>query len=99
MNKDKDAVAKLLEKYKSLNHAVKEYLELLNIFFAAASLDEDNHCHLEGCIGWNRRNNHPKTSRFYPADNHIGTRAEKYNETILITMDESIQGVNKEVKV
>ena len=45
------------------------------------------------------RNKFSKFTTFYPADNRLETRVEKYNVSIAITMDEPIAGIDKELGV
>jgi hypothetical protein len=97
--KNVDAVSELLERYKEINDKVKEYVDLINIYFAETTVDTNMRCHIEGSIAWNLRNKFPQFTTFYPADNHIGTQAEKNNVTIKITMDEPIDGIPEVLKV
>jgi hypothetical protein len=76
---------------------VTRYLAVLSIFFAELKTDDQLRKHIEGCIGWNLRNNHPEMKILYPDDNHIGTMPDKNHGELLITASQSIRGLDSRI--
>lgn len=87
-DKTKDAVSNLLENYGTVSKIVTEYISIINVYFAPTNYGKDLRKHIEGCIGWNFRNNYPHLKTFYPDDNHIGTKKERLGEKIIVRTDE-----------
>lgn len=96
-DKSSDAPLKLIKAYEAIHKEVVHYVAVLNIFFAKLEADSRRRKHIEGCIGWNLRNNHPESKTLYPNDNYIGTMKEKNNGELLISSTEPIQGLDSRV--
>jgi hypothetical protein len=92
--KSSDAPLKLLEAYKTIHEEVMHYLSIINIFFAELVIGDLMRKHIEGCIGWSLRNNHPEAKALYPDDNHVGTMKKKNNGELLISSTEHIRGLD-----
>jgi hypothetical protein len=73
------------------------YLSIINIFFAELVIDNLMRKHIEGCIGWHIRINHPEAKVLYPDDCHIGTMKEKDNGELLISSTEPIRGLDARI--
>jgi len=89
-----DGPAKLISEYISLSQCVVRYIKVINIFYAELIIENALRKHIEGCIGWNLRNNHVDCKQLYPDDNHIGTMKEKKNGRLIITANQKIQGLD-----
>jgi len=89
-----DGPAKLIAQYAGLAEVVVRYVNEINIFFAELKIENILRKHIEGCIGWNLRNNHTDCKQLYPDDNHVGTMKEKKNGRLLITASQTIQGLD-----
>jgi hypothetical protein len=98
-DKSPDAVATLLDNYDNVCKKVKEYIGLINVYFAPTNFETHLRRHLEGCIGWNFRNKYPGLSLFYPDDNHIQKKAQQLGEKIIIITDENIAGIDNEQSI
>ena len=83
--------------YQSVHDDVTRYLDALCIFFAVLNSDKRLRKHIEGCIGWNLRNNHPDAKVLYPDDNHIGTMRERSSGELLIRSAEHIRGLDTQI--
>ncbi len=94
-----DAVGNTLVAYQAFSSKVIDYVSIIDIYFAPTTYDMYTRRHIEGSIGGNLRNNHPEHKRFYPDDNHIGTKKEKLGVTLTITSDEPILGLDSELEV
>lgn len=94
--RDKTATGPLmqLEAYRSIHQDVLQYLSILNVFFAELNADSNLRKHVEGCIGWNLRNNHREHKALYPDDNHVGTMKDKTNGNLYISVPETIKGLD-----
>jgi hypothetical protein len=97
-NKSPDGPFQQIEAYQSIHETVIQYVSILNIFFAEIETETQLRRQIEGCIGWNLRNNHPEDKVLYPDDNHIGIRQKKYHGTILISSSELIRGLDTIIK-
>ena len=98
-NKTVDGPGLQLKAYKELNHIVLKYVSILNIFFAELNVEKELRKHIEGCIGYNLRNNHKEYKVLYPDDNHIGTtKAEKTQGELIISNSELIRGLDPCIK-
>jgi len=86
-----------LEAYRRIHEDVLRYLSILNVFFAELKGDSNLRKHVEGCIGWHLRNNHPEHKALYPNDNHVGTRKDKNNGTLRILVPETIRGLDEAI--
>ena len=73
------------------------YLSVVSIFFAEVNTDTQLRKHIEGCIGWNLRNNHPPCKALYPDDNHVGTMASKDRGLLRIKTAEIVRGLDAEI--
>lgn len=73
------------------------YLSILDIFFAEKEIENRIRKHLEGCIGWHLRNNHPEFKVLYPDDNWVGTLKEKNRSDLVITATEEIKGLDSRI--
>jgi hypothetical protein len=83
-----------LAAYREIHQDVLRYLSILNVFFAELHVDRDLRRHVEGCIGWHLRNNHPEHKALYPDDNHVGTMKERGNGNLHITATATIRGLD-----
>lgn len=92
-----NGAGKALEAYDSVSSKVTDYISVIDVYFAPTNMKSDIRRHIEGSIGWNLRNNHPECKVFYPDDNRVGTKFEKLGETITITSDEPILGLDSEI--
>jgi len=88
----------MLFEYQRLNEDVVRYVEAISIFFAEMNLESTLRKHIEGCIGWNLRSNHPECKQLYPDDNHVGTMKVKKNGQLLITAAEVIRGLDASIE-
>ena len=94
--KSPDAVGECLREYEKLNDVVLRYLDAMRVFFAPTTVDSKMRKHIEGCIEWNLRSNHPEHKVLYPDDSHIGTSADGRNNGLLqITCPEIIKGLDR----
>lgn len=107
-NKAQDGVCELLwpglwrdetlEPYETIDDDVTRYVAHVNIFVAEVKTDRGLRRHIEGCIGWNLRNNHPEHKVLYPDDNRVGTKpGEKNRGQLLVTSSERIRGLDSEI--
>jgi hypothetical protein len=80
-----------------MQQGVCELVWPVNIFFAELKSDDRLRKHIEGCIGWNLRNNHREAKTLYPDDNHIGTMADKNRGELLIGSPERIRGLDSRI--
>lgn len=96
-DKSPDGPAKLIAKYTALGDTVLRYLSVLNVFFAPLNVDTQLRRHVEGCIGWNLRNERPADAALYPPDNHVGTMSEKNRGELVITAPEKIRGLAERI--
>ena len=92
-------IEKTLATYDSLSSKVTDYISIVDVYFTPTNLPSDIRKHVEGSIGRNLRDDHPDHTLFYPDDNHIGTKANKLGETITITSDEPILGLDSEIEI
>lgn len=89
--------SKQIEAYQSIHKHVIRYLSILRIFFAELNTEAWLRKHIEGCIGWNLRNNHPECKTLYPDDNHVGSLADKSHGMLRVTASEFIRGLDSEI--
>ena len=83
-----------IEAYTNVQEHVLRYLSILNIFFAELHTEDRLRKHIEGCIAWNLRNNHPEHKTLYPDDNHVGRISEKDHGELHINSSEYIRGLD-----
>lgn len=95
--KSPDGPSKLIDAYHAIHDQVVRYLPIVNIFFAELKADDRLRKHIEGCIGWNLRNNHPEFKALYPDDNHVGSEREKNRGELRITVSEHIRGLDSRI--
>lgn len=93
-DKTADGPSRLVKTYGSIHEDILRYLSVLNIFFAEFNGDNRLRKHIEGCIGWHLRNNHPEHRALYPDDNHIEMMKEKKNGELRIATSETIRGID-----
>ena len=98
-DKTNNAVQNTLENYEITSQHVTDYIEAIDVYFAPTNYPREIRRHIEGCIGWNLRNNHPELTKFYPNDNHVGTMKNKIGEILTITADERISGLGTQIEV
>jgi len=98
-DKTEDAVANTLAAYRAFSSKVFDYVSTIDVYFAPTTYDMHTRRHVEGSIGWNLRNNHPEHKRFYPDDNHVGTKKEKLGITLSITSDEPILSLDSKLSI
>lgn len=92
-----DAPCKTISEYRRINAQVVSYVESLCIFFAELNIDGKIRKHIEGCIGWNLRNNHPECRQLYPDDNYVGAMKDKNHVQLIITAPEVIRGLDASI--
>jgi hypothetical protein len=92
-----DGPSRMLSAYHRLSEVVVRYVEAISIFFAELNVETSVRKHVEGCIGWNLRNNHPECKQLYPDDNHVGTMRDKETGRLLITATEVIRGLDASI--
>ncbi len=96
-DKTADGPSRTLAECQRLREDVIRYVKVISIFFAELDADGRLRKHIEGCIGWNLRNNHPECKQLYPDDNHVGTMKDKNNGRLLIRAAESIRGLEASI--
>jgi hypothetical protein len=96
-DKAPDGPSRQIEAYQAIHEQVTQYLAILNIFFAELNTEARLRKHIEGCIGWNLRNNHPTGKTLYPDDNHVGTGAAKDRGELRISAPEPIRGLDARI--
>jgi hypothetical protein len=96
-NKGPDGPSKLIAAYQEIHEQVPRYLAIVNIFFAELHKEERLREHVEGCIGWHLRKNHPECKALYPDDNHVGTFATKDRGELRISASEPIRGLDARI--
>jgi hypothetical protein len=97
-DKSPDGPLRQIEAYHSLHETVLHYLSVINVFFAEIEIETRLRKHIEGCIGWNLRNNHPEAKSLYPDDNQVGTMKEKNRGELVISSNENIQGLDRHIQ-
>jgi hypothetical protein len=97
MWRDRTATGPLraLKTYRDRHKKVLAYLDCIDIFFAVTDVDTKLRKHIEGCIGWNLRNNHPEWKVLYPDDNHVGAMAGVDHGELKISAPALIRGLNE----
>jgi hypothetical protein len=95
-DKSLSAVATLLDNYNEVTKKVVDYIGLIDIYFAPTKLETHLRRHIEGCLGWNFRNKYPDLKVFYPNDNHVGTKAQRLGQKLIVNLPESIEGIDNE---
>lgn len=93
-----DAAARLVAQYASIADVVVRYLSVISIFFAP--LDAENRLmrHVEGCIAYHLRDEHPEDAVLYPSDNRVGTMGDKTRGELAITAPEAIRGLDGRIR-
>ena len=89
--------AKQIAAYQAIHQQMIRYLSLVNVFFAEVNTETQLRKHIEGCIGWNLRNNYPTCKALYPDDNHVGTMAAKNRGLLRIKTAEIVRGLDSEI--
>ena len=92
-----DGPAQQIAAYHTAHGSVLSYLSVLTIFFAKLEAENRLRKHIEGCIGWNLRKNHPDAKTLYPDDNHVGTMSEKNHGNLVISSTERIRGLDRRI--
>jgi hypothetical protein len=96
-SKTQDGPSKQIDAYQAIHEQVLRYLSIVNIFFAELKTEAGLRKHIEGCIGWNLRNNHSECKALYPDDNHVGTLATKDRRELCISTPEPIRGLDARI--
>lgn len=96
-DKSMDGPSRLIAAYDAVHGSVLRYVSVLTIFFAPLAVSPQVRKHIEGCIGWNLRKNHPAEKTLYPDDNHVGTMSEKNHGDLVITTPVTICGLDKRI--
>lgn len=73
-DKSADPLTGTIEKWKTMQREILEYLESLEVFFVPTGLSNEMRKHFEVCLARQLRKKHPSEARFYPADNHTGRK-------------------------
>jgi hypothetical protein len=92
-----EATTRAIVEYERLHEQVLRYIQSMSIFFAELSVETQLRKHIEGCIGWNLRNNHPTCKQLYPDDNRIGSMAETVHGQLFLTAAEVIRGLDESI--
>ena len=98
-DKSKDAAGKALENYDTVSQHVVEYIGIIDVYFAPIKLPNSIRKHIEGCVGWNLRENHEESTTFYPRDCRVGRSKTPLNEILTISSDEPIAGLDSEIEI
>jgi len=98
-DKSLNAVSTLLNNYNEVTKKVVDYIGLINVYFAPTRFETDLRKHIEGCLGWNLRNKYPDLKVFYPDDNHVGTKAQRLEQKLIINLPENISGIDREQRI
>ncbi len=96
-DKSNQNMARVLEAYDGVKDKLWEYISLINIYVAPTDLSDRVRKHLEGCIAWNYRRNHPELQVFYPNDNKTQRYDIQLSNPIAVTADEKIDGLIAEL--
>ncbi len=83
--------------YRDSTGIVLHYISILSVFFAELDIEASLRKHIEGCIGFHLRKNHPESKALYPDDNHVGTIYKKKQGEIKIASNEIIRGLDKQI--
>lgn len=98
-DKSTDAVQRTLKASGQFQTLVKDYIEIIDIYFAPTEFESRIRRHVEGCIGWNLRHLHPELTTFYPDDNRV-TRLKKHiGATLRIASDQPILGLEDRLEI
>jgi hypothetical protein len=82
--KNIQATKHAVTEYERLHEKIVHYINAVTIFFAELPVESQLRKHVEGCIGWNLRNNHADCKQLYPDDNHVGTMTGKTHGRVLL---------------
>jgi hypothetical protein len=93
------AAKRTLRVYEDVSRKVLDYIRIIDVYFAPTDFPNDIRRHVEGCIGWNLRSNHPEFKRFYPDDNNIVKWKKGLNERLYITSDQDTLGLDAEMDI
>ena len=96
-DKSPSAPSNQIAAYETIHNQVLRYIAAIDIFFAEFHGEKQLRRHIEGCIGWNLRNNHPDCKILYPDDNQIGTWPDKNSGVLRITSSEPIRGIDPDI--
>jgi len=94
-----EAVGNVMDSYDAVTRSVREYIGLINVYFAPTNLAIGVRKHIEGCIGWNLRRTHPEFKMLYPGDIHLWTNAERLGQRLIVNLPEAIAGIDKELMI
>jgi len=98
-DKSEDAVGDTLEYYENVCEHLIKYIEIIDIYFAKTNFPTNIRKHVEGCIGKDLRKKYPELTKFYPADNHLGTMKKMLGKIIKITADQPIAGLDAQIEI
>lgn len=98
-DKTNDASENVLEIYGNINNDVLTYVDYIDVYFAPTEFSREIRKHVEGSIGWNLRERHPDLTKFYPADNRVVRNKILLNETINISSDQPIAGLDSVIEI
>ena len=96
-DKSPDGPVRQLAAYDTIHGAVLRYVSVLTVFFAPLDVDTPSRRHIEGCLGWHLRKNHPEDKVLYPDDNHVGALSEKNRGELVIAAPEVIRGLDERI--
>ena len=88
---------KVMAEYMSLKDMALRYVSSLSVFFAPTNIESKDRKNIEGWIGWNLRDKHPEATVLYPSDNRVGRCSSKRVDSIFITCDATILGLDDEI--
>lgn len=97
-DKDNTLIRDVFDTYVQDSSHVIEYIKSIAVFFAPIETSNELRKHIEGSIGWNLRNNHPKERVLYPNDNKVGTR-KPVGKILRISVDKTILGIDPEIAI
>lgn len=98
-DKSNDAVNTTMEHHAALGDQIINYIKSIDVYFAPTKLSSNVRKHVEGCIGRNLRNKHPDATLFYPNDNRVGTMKDNLGQTVSISSDEVIAGLDTDIEI
>lgn len=98
-DKSRNAAADLLENYNEVSKKVTDYISLINVYFAPTTFELHLRRHIEECIGWSFRANYPELKKFYPEDRHVFTKRQRLGLTLILTLPEVIDGIDRELLI
>lgn len=98
-DKSEDGPAKQLKGYDHLHKAILKYVDIISIVFAKLDCDASLRKHIEGCIGYHLRTNHPEAKMLYPDDNRVGRMKGQGQLVLKMASPVDICGLDQEIRI